>query len=156
MPQEFDPEDVLALPLMATVATVAQDGAPRNAPMWFIWEEGAIWLLGSTDASSVNRLQADPRCAIEIVNFDVEDGILLHLGLRGNATIEVMSPALFRRLLSKYLGPQERWNPWFIKNVAMIENPDGRLVRMVPASVFTNNVSYFRTGPALAWPVPTD
>ena len=152
MPKNFDPEEVLALPLMANLATVAKDGAPRNAPMWFIWEEGVIWLLGSTNASSVGRIEADPRCAVEIVNFDNSSGILLHLGLRGNATIEPMSPARFRRLLAKYLGKEENWNPWFIENVAMIEDPDGRLIRMKPDGTFTNNVSYFRTGPDLAWP----
>jgi general stress protein 26 len=152
MSKDFDPEEILVLPLMANLATVAKDGAPRNAPMWFIWEDGVIWLLGSTDASSVTRINADPRCAIEIVNFDNTSGILLHLGLRGTATIELMSPARFRRLLKKYLGNEEDWNSWFIENVAMIEDPNGRLIRMRPKSVFTNNVSYFRTGPDLAWP----
>lgn len=152
MPKEFDPKKILALPLMANLATVSEDGAPCNAPMWFIWEDDAIWLLGTTDASSVRRIKNDPRCAIEIVRFNSVSGILLHLGLRGEATIEPMSPAKFRRLLKKYLGQEENWNSWFIENVAMIEDPDGRLIRMKPESFFTNNVSYFRTGPDFAWP----
>ena len=137
---------------MATVATIAEDGAPRNAPMWFIWEDEAIWLLGSKTTSSVKRLQGDPRCAIEIVHFDKDAGILLHLGLRGQASIEQMSPDRFRRLLKKYLGDAENWNPWFIENIASIDDPDERLIRLVPDHVYTNNVSYFRTGPDLAWP----
>ncbi len=137
---------------MANLATVGAGGEPCNAPMWFIWEEGAIWLLGSTGSSSVKRLEAEPRCAIEIVKFDNAAGFLLHLGLRGVATIEPMSGALFRRLLTKYLGQDASWNPWFIENIARIDDPDGRLIRMTPDSIFTNNVSYFRTGPELAWP----
>ena len=152
MGKTFDPNDVLALPLMATVATIAEDGAPRNAPMWFIWEDEAIWLLGSKTTSSVTRLQGDPRCAIEIVHFDKDAGVLLHLGLRGLASIEPMSPDRFRRLLKKYLGDAEHWNPWFIENIASVDDPDGRLIRLVPDHVYTNNVSYFRTGPDLAWP----
>jgi hypothetical protein len=64
-----------------------------------------------------------------------------------------MSPPRFRRLLTKYLGPEEAaWNPWFVREVARIDDPGGRMIRLDPDSVFTNNVSYFRTGPALAWP----
>ena len=37
---------------------------------------------------------------------------------------------------------------------ARIDDPEGRLIRMAPDSFFTNNVSYFRTGPDLAWPDP--
>ncbi|MER8645219.1 pyridoxamine 5'-phosphate oxidase family protein [Mesorhizobium sp. M1252] len=68
MPKKFDPNDVLSRPLMANLATVTADGAPRNAPMWFIWEDAAIWLLGSTGASAVKHLERDPRCAVEIVH----------------------------------------------------------------------------------------
>jgi Pyridoxamine 5'-phosphate oxidase len=133
------------------LATVTEDGAPRNAPAWFIWEDDALWLLGSVAGRSVARLSRDPRCAVEIVRFDVEAGILLHLGMRGSATIEPMCPERFRRLLRKYLGDEANWNDWFIDTIARIDDPDGRMIKLVPDSVFTNNVSYFRTGPDLAW-----
>lgn len=67
--------------------------------------------------------------------------------------VQEMDPDRFRRLLAKYLGPdQSTWNEWFLADIAMIDDPDGRLIRLVPDSIFTNNVSYFRTGPDLAWP----
>lgn len=151
MGHSFDPDHLLSQPLMANLATASEDG-PRNAPVWFIWEDGAIWLLATKGGSSARRLEADPRCAVEIVRFDNSAGILLHLGLRGSASVEPMDPDRFRRLLSKYLGPdQALWNPWFIDTIARIDDPDGRLIRLVPESTFTNNVSYFRTGPDLAW-----
>jgi len=104
MATKFNPTDILNLPLMANLTTIADDGSPRNAPMWFIWENDAVWLLGSTDTSSVKRVERDPRCTVEIVHFDSDAGILLHLGLRGVASIDPMSPARFRRLLRKYLA----------------------------------------------------
>ena len=152
MGRPFDPDLVLAMPLMANLATVSDDG-PRNAPVWFLWEDGALWMLGSADGSSVRRLQANPRCAVEIVHYDNARGILAHLGLRGRATVEPMDAGRFRRLLSKYLGPEEKdWNGWFIETIARVDDPSGRLIRLDPESVFTNNVSYFRTGPDLSWP----
>jgi hypothetical protein len=150
--QPFDPDLVLAMPLMANLATVSKDG-PRNAPVWFLWEDAALWMPGSVNGSSVRRLSEDPRCAVEIVHYDNAGGILAHLGLRGEASVEPMNPGRFRRLLAKYLGPDESsWNHWFIDTVAQIDDPGGRFIRLAPRSVFTNNVSYFRTGPDLAWP----
>lgn len=153
MGRSFDPDEVLRLPLMAFLATLAPDGGPRNAPVWYLWEEGALWMPGNASGSSVRRLERDPRCAVEIVHYDNAGGILAHLGLRGSAGIRAMDPALFRRLLARYLGPDPAdWTPWFIDNIARIDDPAGRLIRLVPDSTFTNNVSYFRTGPDLAWP----
>ena len=145
--------EVLSLPLMANLATLDCHGSPCNAPVWFIWEDGALWMLGSNSSRSVERLSADPRCAVEIVNFANQEGVLLHLGLRGMAQILQNDAARFRRLLARYLGPEEAtWNPWFITQIAEIDSPDGRWIKLVPPSTFTNNVSYFRTGPDLAWP----
>ena len=152
MARAFDPEVVLAMPLMANLGTLSQSG-PRNAPVWFLWEGGALWMLGSAGGCTLCRLQADPRCAVEIVHFDNPGGVLLHLGVRGVGQVLPMDAGRFRRMLAKYLGPdQAAWNPWFIANIAAIDDPDGRLIRLEPDSVFTNNVSYFRTGPELAWP----
>ena len=150
MKTAFDPGEVLALPLMANLATMSLDG-PRNAPVWFLWEDGVMWMLGGEGNASTRRLVADPRCAVEVVEFDNAGGVLRHVGLRGEAEVGPMDPALFRRLLAKYLGPDPGgWNPWFIEEVARIEDAAGRLLRLDPASVFTNDVSFFRTGPELA------
>ncbi len=152
MGMPFDERVLLAEPLMANLATLGPEG-PCNAPVWYLWENDALWMLGSKNASSVQRIEADPRCAVEIVRFSAEGGVLLHLGLRGTARVRPMAPDLFRRMLAKYLGPDEAtWNAWFIETVARIDDPEGRLIELKPTSVFTNNVSYFRTGPKLAWP----
>jgi len=150
MKTEFDPQNVLRLPLMANLATVSDDGSPRNAPVWFQWEDGALWMLGSEKNASVGRIAKDPRVAVEIVQFDNAGGILRHLGFRGIATLEPMDPDLFRRLLTRYLGPEPTWNAWFIDEIARIEDPTGRLIRLAPETTFTNDVSFFRTGPRLA------
>ncbi len=150
MTQEFDPETVLSLPLVANLATVTAGGEPRNAPVWFIWEDGALWMLSDKGSSSTKRLALNPACAVEIVDYDNAAGILRHLGLRGTARTEPSNPARFHRLLTKYLGPEPNWNPWFIETIARIDDPDGRMIRLKPDSIFTNDVSYFRTGPDLA------
>ncbi len=150
MPSPFDHEDVLRLPLVALLATIEADGSPRNAPVWFHWEAGALFMLADESSSSLRRIQHDPRVAVEIVDYDNGQGVMRHLGLRGRASVEMMDEALFRRLLSRYLGSDETlWNPWFVENVARVSDPSGRLLRLVPDSIFTNDVSFFRTGPQL-------
>jgi len=152
MKTEFDPEIVFAKPLMVMLATSSTDG-PRVAPMWYLWEDAALWMPSSTGSSTIARLAQDDRVAAEIVDFDNAGGRLLHLGLRGRCEVLAMEPARFRRLLAKYLGPDPAtWNPWFIDNIACIDDPNGRLIRLAPDSVFTNNVSFFRTGPEVLAP----
>jgi hypothetical protein len=152
MATEFDPDRVFSRPLMVTLATRCAEG-PRTAPMWFIWEDGALWMPSDASSSSALRLDADPSAAAEIVDFDADSGVLLHLGLRGPATVGAMEVDRFKRLLARYLGPDPAaWNPWFIDKIARFDDPAGRMIRLQPDTIFTNNVSFFRTGPELAWP----
>ncbi|ABD53423.1 pyridoxamine 5'-phosphate oxidase family protein [Jannaschia sp. CCS1] len=150
MPTPFDPLLVLSRPLMANLSTITHHGEPRNAPVWFAWEDDALWMLSDVTSSSPHRIARNPKVAVEIVDYDNTEGILRHLGLRGDATVEPMNPDLFRRLLRRYLGPEDTQNQWFIENIARIDDPNGRLIRLEPTSIFTNDVSFFRTGPALA------
>ncbi len=152
MATEFDPLLVLERPLMAMLATVTAEGQPRNAPVWFAWENAALWMLSGRENSSARRIAANPNVAVEIVDYDNAAGVLRHLGMRGTARIEPMDTALFRRLLIRYLGPETQQNQWFIENVACIDDSQGRLIRLAPDTFFTNDVSFFRTGPALAKP----
>lgn len=146
----FEPEAVLAKPLVAILATLSPEG-PRNAPVWFHWEDEALWMLSDEGSSSARRIAVDPRCAVEIVDHDNAAGVLRHLGMRGRAEVVPSDPERFRRLLTRYLGPEpDAWNGWFVREVARIGDPAGRMIRLRPDSVFTNDVSFFRTGPALA------
>ena len=152
MPTEFDPDQVLSLPLMANLATVTPEGAPRNAPVWFLWEDGVLWMLSDATSSSAQRIETNSQIAVEVVHYDNPAGLLRHVGLRGAARVEPMDTALFHRLLTRYLGAPNTWNPWFIDQIARVDDPTGRLIRLAPERIFTNDVSYFRTGPALAQP----
>ncbi len=108
-------------------------------------------MLADESSSSLRRIERDPRVAVEIVDYDNGRGVMRHLGFRGRASVEMMDEALFRRLLSRYLGNDESlWNPWFIENVAQVSDPSSRLLCLVPDSIYTNDVSFFRTGPQMA------
>lgn len=145
--QAFHVDEVLSLPLMAHLASVSPDG-PRDSPVWFLWEDGCLWLIGNRSDSFVKRLAADPRCAIGVVDFDAKAGILRHVGVRGRAEIGGMDKARLHRLLLRYLGPDEAgWNAWFYDNVAA---PLDAMIKVTPRTIVAKDVSYFRTGPDFA------
>ena len=50
-----DKEIVLAMPVMAFLGTV-EGSKPRVAPVWFLWEDAALWMLGDKSGSSVKRI----------------------------------------------------------------------------------------------------
>ena len=96
----------------------------------------------------MKRLQAEPKCAAGIVEYDLEKGILKHVGIRGTAFIASCDKGRLTRFVAKYLGENEQnYNPWFIENVV---DPLDAMIRLDPESVVAKNVSFFKTGPNLA------
>jgi hypothetical protein len=144
---DFDPAELLAKPLMAYLATDSPNG-PRSSPVWFLWEEDAVWLIGNEEDSFPKRLRADPLCAVSVVDFDIEHGVLRHVGIRGRAQILPLDQTRLHRFLARYLGPDPRaWNNWFKTNVV-----DGLelMIRITPETTIVKDMSYFKTGPDLA------
>ena len=138
---DFEASTVLCKPLMAHLATV-EEGAPRSSPLWFVFENDAIWLFGTREDSFIKRLIAEPRCALSIVDFDLEQGVLLHVGIRGNATVSDVDHSRLKEFVSKYLGADsEAWNKWFVQNVV---NPIDRMVMVKAETVVAKDVSYFQ------------
>lgn len=144
---DFAPQEVLAKPLMAHLATTSPEG-PRDSPVWFLWEDEAIWLIGSNEDSFPARLRAEPRCALNVVDFDVGRGVLRHIGIRGRAEVLDLDHARLDRLLSRYLGADKtEWNAWFQETVVA---PLDLMIRITPDSLIARDMSYFKTGPLLA------
>jgi hypothetical protein len=136
----FDLDEFLAQPLMANLASSSPSGA-CDSPLWFLWEEGCIWLIGTSSDSFPKRIASDERCAIGIVEFSLSSGILRHVGMRGTATIASMDRERLHRLLKRYLGREDGWNPTFRRRV--IDGLD-LMIRFVPESVVMRDQSYFK------------
>lgn len=144
---DFNVSDVLNKPLMAHLSTTDK-GEPRDSPVWFLWEDDCIWVFGTDKDSFVQRLSKDPRCAVGVVDFDLDKGILKHVGVRGLATINMVDKGRLNRFVAKYLGSDiSARNDWFMTNVVL---PLNAMVKVIPNSVVAKNVSFFKTGPGLA------
>jgi nitroimidazol reductase NimA-like FMN-containing flavoprotein (pyridoxamine 5'-phosphate oxidase superfamily) len=137
---DFSPDLVLSKPLMAHLAT-CDDGAPRSSPLWFLYEDEAVWLFGVSEDSFIKRLEAEPSCALSIVDFDLNDGVLLHVGVRGVATVGELDSDRLKRFVGKYLGGDAAsWNEWFVENVV---DPIDRMVKVKVEALVAKDVSYF-------------
>ena len=140
-PRTVNVEEFLARPLFAHLSTASPEG-PRESPVWFLWEEDALWILGSrTTDTFPMRIERDQRCAIGIVDFDRTSGRVQHVGFRGRATIEPFDAKRARRLLSRYLGEEESaWDQRFLQT---LQGGDRELlVRFVPETAVARDVSY--------------
>jgi Pyridoxamine 5'-phosphate oxidase len=137
-------DEVLAKPLIAHLATGSPDG-PRHSPVWFLWEDGAVWLIGNHRDSFPRRIEQDGRCAIGVVDFDLLGGKLVHVGMRGAAEVVALDPGRLYRLLSRYLGSDPReWNADFRRQV--VDHLD-LMVLFVPSSLVARDQSYFAAHP---------
>jgi hypothetical protein len=139
-PGTVELDHFLSRPLFAHLATVCDDG-PRESPVWFLWEDNAVWIIGSRrDDSFPGRVERDSRCAIGIVDFNGEEGLVHHVGMRGSGSVERFDPGRARRLLAHYVG--EREDGWDRRFRATLEDPDAVLIRFDPDTVVARDVSY--------------
>src|SRR5258708_23159702 len=62
--------DLLSRPLFAHLDT-ASDQAPRESPVWFLWESGALWIIGKYRTDTFPKsIDQEPRCEIGLVYFN--------------------------------------------------------------------------------------
>jgi PPOX class probable F420-dependent enzyme len=85
------------------LATIGRDGIPHQAPVWFLWEDGAFLISTSTATVKWRNLLSDPRCSAVV---DDPDGA--YLAASGSAELirgDVYADTL--RLVQKYKTPKD-------------------------------------------------
>jgi hypothetical protein len=131
--------DVLTRPLFAHLATASEHG-PRESPVWFLWEDGAIWIIGNKETDSFpSRIAAEPRCALGIVDFDRSTGVVQHVGFRGRASVEPHNRDRMERVFTRYMGEMSHWDSRFVK---ILDDADYIFIRLEPETVVVRDQSY--------------
>ncbi|WP_410567630.1 pyridoxamine 5'-phosphate oxidase family protein [Amycolatopsis sp. cmx-4-61] len=103
-------DEFLALPLTARVAT---DG-PTVRPTWYLWEEGAFWILSGPWSRLPALVRARPRIAVCVDVCELGTGVVRQVLASGEAAVRPFDAARGRRKLVRYLGAEEeRWDPRF-------------------------------------------
>lgn len=130
---------VLAKPLFCFLGMVSDAGHPRISPLWYLWEAEAIWIIADRDRTYTTRVANHPRTAVAIVDFDVETGRVVHVGMRGEATLEPLDDDRVERLLTRYLGEDtSEWDDAFHDL-----SPDRwQFIRFTPETVVARDQSF--------------
>ncbi|MBD0369747.1 MAG: pyridoxamine 5'-phosphate oxidase family protein [Pyrinomonadaceae bacterium] len=131
--------EILARPLFAHLATQAEEG-PRESPVWFLWEDDALWIIGNYRTDSFpKRIETDGRAAIGIVDYDSSTGLVQHVGFRGRATLEPHDADRMTRLLSRYMGETKNWDSRFVE---ILGDTDYIFIRFEPETAVVRDQSY--------------
>ena len=136
----FDVDSFLAQPLTARVAT----SGPTVRPTWFLWEDGAFWILTGPWAKLLARVEADPAIALVVDVCDLATGLVRQVITRGSAEILPFDVPRGRRKLTRYLGADESaWDNRFRRY--LYDDPartGARWLRLIPASLTVKDLSY--------------
>lgn len=131
--------DVLMRPLFAHLATASEHG-PRESPVWFLWEDGAIWIIGNRETDSFpSRIAAEPRCALGIIDFDISKGVLQHVGIRGRASLAAHDRGRMEKVFRRYMGELRQWDSRFVK---ILDDLNYVFIRLEPDTVVVRDQSY--------------
>jgi len=103
----------LSRPLLAKIATLLADGSPYVNPVWFLWEDGALFIggrkgYGGVSAQWVENLERDPRTAVLI---DTDEFPYKRVLITGKAEMQDPPPSNWQetdmRMTVKYVGEEE-------------------------------------------------
>lgn len=56
--------DFLEQPHIGVLATLRRNGMPYSVPVWWLHDNGAFWITGTTERVWCKQLFADPRCSL--------------------------------------------------------------------------------------------
>jgi len=85
---------------VATLATIAADGAPQLTEIWFLYEDGELKTCLNTARQKTKNLSARPQCALFLLDLE---NPYRYMSVRGNARIEPDDDYVFAdRLGAKY------------------------------------------------------
>ena len=130
-------EALLSRPLLAFVAAYG----PTVRPVWFAYEEGAFWWLTGSWARLPEILSEHPHVALVIVDCNLATGEIHQVHAQGSAEVVDFDADRARRLLVRYLGPNESsWDTQFREET--FGDPSVRFARLTPEEIRMRDLSF--------------
>jgi nitroimidazol reductase NimA-like FMN-containing flavoprotein (pyridoxamine 5'-phosphate oxidase superfamily) len=136
----FEIDEFLSRPLTARIAT----NGPTVRPVWFLWEDGAFWILTGPWARLLSRVREDPALALVVDECDLSTGRVRQVIARGRAEVLAFDVPRGRRKLARYLGAdEERWDQRFRRYLHDDPAEKGTAwLRLRPSSLVARDLSY--------------
>jgi hypothetical protein len=133
-------DEFLARPLFCFLGQVSPEGGPRISPLWYLWEDERIWIIGDTVGKSyASRVEQCSETAVAVVDFEVTTGRVENVGMRGRAELTPLEEDRVYRLLRRYLGEDtDEWDPRF----ADLDDDRWSFIEFAPATVVARDQSF--------------
>ncbi|MFI6030093.1 pyridoxamine 5'-phosphate oxidase family protein [Amycolatopsis magusensis] len=133
----FDVDAFLAGPLTARVAAAG----PSVRPTWYLWEDGAFWILTGPWSRLPALVAEDPVLALVVDVCELDTGLVRQVIARGEAELLPFDVPRGRRKLRRYLGDDEsRWDQRF--RDYLYEDARCWWLRVRPSSLRAVDLSY--------------
>ena len=127
--------EFLTRKLIGRLATALPDGQPHVVPVWFLWEDDAIWISSYRSTRKVIDIERNHKCAI-VIDIENANGGLAAVMLEGTSELVSMPPAEVRqrieRIYTKYLGSEgvleadpQTW----------LNSPENVLIKLTPTRI---------------------
>lgn len=127
---------LLQAPLLARLATAnPQTLQPHVVPVWFEWDEGAIWISSFNSTRKMRDLKANTKISF-LIDTAGDGGNARGVLFEGHAEI-INDPALVAprsfSIYERYMGKEGAHEP---EPSSWAVDPDNRLIRLVPEQVY--------------------
>jgi nitroimidazol reductase NimA-like FMN-containing flavoprotein (pyridoxamine 5'-phosphate oxidase superfamily) len=138
----LDIDTFLAEPLVARLAT----NGPTVRPVWYQWEERSFWIMSGPWTRLFTRVQTDPQVALVIDVCELDTGRIRQVMAHGAVTIVPYDIPRARRMLIRYLGPdEESWSREPSDYVSYVTEPTPEGItwlKLEPSKLLTFDFSY--------------
>ena len=127
--------EFLTRKLIGRLATALPDGQPHVVPVWFLWEDDAIWISSYRSTRKVIDIERNHKCAI-VIDIENANGGLAAVMLEGNC--ELVSTPLdevrqrIERIYTKYLGSEGVLEP---DPQTWLNSPENVLIKLTPTRI---------------------
>ncbi len=131
-------EAVLAEPVLARLATTnPKTMQPHVVPVWFMWENGCVWISSFVSTRKIRELKHNPRGAV-LIESKQEGGKLTAVLLEGEVEL-VSEPRqevseIARRIYIRYLGVDGVQEP---DPQSWLNDPENLLIKLTPTKVIS-------------------
>jgi nitroimidazol reductase NimA-like FMN-containing flavoprotein (pyridoxamine 5'-phosphate oxidase superfamily) len=135
-PNQQQIDNFLATPkLLGRLATVSGKGMPHVVPVWYLWEEGCIWVHTFESTRKVRQLRQHARCALVVDVTDKVEGLTAVLVEgEGELVAEPRSEVRRRaeRVYQRYLSPEELAAP---DPQSWLDSSEGLILKIAPRKI---------------------
>lgn len=107
----------LAQPLVASLAVVRANKTPQLTPMWFIYENGMMYMSTRTYAAKVKHIRANPNVSVVVETMDapLKNTVVT---LEGKAQVlETEVKPVVEKIYRKYMGEEGMQTPAAERNI---------------------------------------